>query len=178
MLGVFDSKLKTDQTKEAIRKHTGEPFAAQLIYKDVKEFGEKSTSADIAAGKLLGYISNIQLGSPQLAWTQGYEAFIRHFNDKLREYEQFVEAPLAVNQRIRMLQNAVRNQPVLAAVAATDRQLRARSGDAITYESYYELLLAAAQEYDDSKKGAGKQNGDYAWHTVQAGQPYRKIYLF
>ena len=67
MLGVFDSKLKTDQAKEAIRKHVGEPFAAQLIYKDVKEFGEKSTSADIKAGKLLGYISNVQLGSPQLA---------------------------------------------------------------------------------------------------------------
>ena len=161
MLSVFDKKLQTDQAKEAIRQHCNSKYPAQLIYKTVKAHAEKGTGAQIESHRLLGYLTTVRWGSPTLHWNSGCEAFVRHYKDKIRTYEKDKKtAPFPDDIKLVMFQNALSGHPDLAAVQQTDEMLRARTGDSIDFEKYFDLVISAAQRYDKSKAGStGKVKG-------------------
>ena len=146
MLAVFDKKLKTDQAKEAIRKHCDSTYAAQLVYAEVKAHSERGTGAQIESHRLLGYLTTVRWGSATLRWNSGCEAFVRHYKDKIREYEKGKKtAPFPDDIKLVMLQNAIATHPDLAAVQQTDEMLRARTGDSLDFDKYFDLVILAAQ---------------------------------
>ncbi len=159
MLAVFDKKLRTDKAKEAVRQHYSKPNAAQLIFRDVKAHAEEGTGAQIDSHRLLGYLTTVRWGSPTLRWTGTTEAFVRHWRDKVRQYENVSDqTPFGDPLKMVMLQNAVAEHPELSRVAAMDEQLRSRGKDPMGFEAYYALLISTAERYDKTTRSghAGK----------------------
>ena len=165
LYSVLNRVLKTDTGKDAVRKYES-TRDAQQVYKEVKEYGEVSTRADIERTDTLTYLATAKLGDG--SWKNDTYSFILHWIDKVREYEKNVESEaekLSDNQKATMLQVAVRNIDDLRKVQETARQLKVTGTDT-KWTHYLGLLKSAAQSYDKvHRRGKGHTRTRQVYHA-------------
>lgn len=150
MYSVFEEKLKTDFGRHLVREHEAD-FDAHTIYKELSDHARKSTQAAIDSSELLSYITTTRMSNDR--WRGTAKSFILHWCDKLRLYEDLVEASdrFTDNVKMAMLQNAVSGIAALHQVKTTAAHEIARGGTALTYQQYKTLLLSAAATYDEKR---------------------------
>ena len=144
---VFEEKVLTNTGKALVRKYE-RSFDAQKIYKGLLAYSKESTQATIDTAELLQYISTVKLH--KVAWKGTYHAFILHWCDKLRLYEDMVSVDDHFTHRIKrvMLQNAVAGVPSLNHVKTVSDHDKAHGKGELSYDSYVNLLLSAASTHD------------------------------
>ena len=150
MYAVFEKTLLTDKGKSYVREHEKDSDA-QSIYQKMKEHCLKSTSAAIESARILAYISSVQIDDG--SWKGGAQSFILHWQNQVRLYETMVASSrhYTDDHKQAMLESAVHPLPELRDVKhRADQNLAA--GINTTYEQYVDLLLSAAQSYDEEFK--------------------------
>jgi hypothetical protein len=87
MMQVFVHKFTTSQAIQAIQENYQKPFAAQKVWKAVREHHEIGQGAKMASTELLRFITTSRWGKGEYKWTDGTESYVRYFANKIREYE-------------------------------------------------------------------------------------------
>ena len=151
MYSVFEEKLQTDMGKYYVRQHDAD-FDAQAIFESLSTYAKKSTQASIDTADLLSYITTIKLHDS--TWRSGAHAFVLHWCDKLRVYEDLVPQSdhFTDNVKLIMLQNTVTGVSELNQVKVQSAHDIAHGKSSLTFTSYKDLLLSAATVYD-TKRG-------------------------
>ena len=112
------------------------------------------TSASKAAAekrKLTQYLTNTVLDSQFRGTSQ---QFVLHFNEQFRQLDDLTDMSERMPDSTKMvlLQNAVKNIPLLSIVETLDEYTSTTSGHGscahLTYTSYYNLLINAGVRYD------------------------------
>ena len=151
---VLNKVLRTDNGKASVRQYE-KTRDAQQVYRLVKQHCEQSTKANIIRSDIMSYISNVRLGDG--TWNGTMEAFVIHWCEQVRAYEK--DAPkeelFSGQQKMVMLQNAVRPIDDLRKVHETARHLKAGDGTKTEWDQYVDLLKSAAQEYDARRGSTG-----------------------
>ena len=112
MLSVFDKKLMTSQATAAIHALAKKPYPAQKIWKSVRKHNEESTTASMQSSQLITYLTGVKWNSPEYRWKGGSEAFIRHYCDKIREYEDMNTPDIFSNDfKLNLLQETISTHP-------------------------------------------------------------------
>ena len=147
MISVFDKKLQTDQAKETMRMHKNAEYQAQLVLRDIKKYGEESTTASIASSKIMEYLVSAKWGSPTTRWKGGATGYVRYWKEQCRCYEEMTGIdPFPDRTKITMLQSAVSTLPELNAIKTQDEHMRAVNKDyKLSFQAYYDLLISAAE---------------------------------
>ena len=145
MMSVFKNHILTDKEKSITAMHTtGEE--AQLVWKELVEYHKESTQADNVCEMLLNYIvtSRIDDGT----WTGSAHAYLLHWNKQVNDYnEKKTNGKILDEQKRTHLEATVKGNPKLANVK-TMSQLQGKLGTQINYQTYFDLLLEAAIQYD------------------------------
>jgi len=154
MYAVFEEKLQTDMGKYYVRLHEHD-FNAQTVFHKLSEYARTSTQASIDTADLLSYITSVKLHKSN--WRGTSHAFILHWCDKVRMYEEMVPHSdhFTGNIKTIMLQNTVVGVSELHQVKTQSDHDRAHGGTTLSYDKYLNLLLSAASTYD-SKRGLAK----------------------
>ena len=145
MMSVFKNHILTDKGKSIIAMHTA-AGEAQLVWKELVEYHKESTQADNVCEMLLNYIvtSRIDDGT----WTGSAHAYLLHWNKQVNDYnEKKTNGKILDEQKRTHLEAAVKGNPKLANVK-TMSQLQGKLGTQINYQTYFDLLLEAAIQYD------------------------------
>ena len=145
MMSVFKNHILTDKGKSIIATHTA-AGEAQKVWKELVDYHKDSTQADNVCEMLLNYIvtSRIDDGT----WTGGAHAYLLHWNKQVNEYnEKKTTGKILDEQKKIHLEAAVKGNPKLANVK-TMSQLQGKLGTQINYQTYFDLLLEAAIQYD------------------------------
>jgi hypothetical protein len=144
---ILESKVQTDRGRAIVRLHEVDRDAQQ-VYQKLRAHHTSSTKAKMNSSDLLTYITSAKLGSG--VWSGSTEAFITHWQNQVRLYERLCEATerFSDGQKTTMLQNAVGTIDALAAVRQNAELERTKSGIALTYDQYCNLLTSAAIAYD------------------------------
>ena len=87
MYAVFERNLLTDYGKLLVRQHA-DNFDAQAIYSALSIYALQSTKAALSSSNLLSYITSAHLGHN--TWKGTTTAFILHWQEQVRRYEQLV----------------------------------------------------------------------------------------
>jgi hypothetical protein len=160
MYAVAELTLKTDFGKTCVRshEHTGN---AQLVYKELFEYMEKSTKASLSSQSLLAYITSARMGDG--SWKGTAHSFILHWQNQVRIYHSLIALPdkFSDNVLLQMLQNSVHPIEELRQVKNQADQYKTTTGNALSYDEYCNLLLSAAQQYDHAL--SGKKGRHPAW---------------
>lgn len=168
MMSVCNRKLRTDKGKEIIRTHKKKKFQAQLVLRDIKEYGQKSTSAKTTARKILKSLMDARVNSPTTRWKGGTAGFVRGWKEQCDQYEELKGKPLDEDSKLTMLQTAVRPIPDLNTITTQSTISGALDKDKeVTFAQYYELLETAAEQYDEEHgKAATKSRRQVFLHEV------------
>ena len=144
---VFEDKVLTNTGKTLVRKFE-ETYDAQSIYKGLLHHSKESTQATIDIAELLTYITTVKLH--KISWKGTYYAFILHWCDKLRLYEDMVDIQDHFTHKLKkiMLQNVVAGVASLNQVKTQSDHDKAHGKPELTYDSYVTLLLSAASTHD------------------------------
>ena len=147
MYAVFERVLQTDKGKALVRSHEA-TADAQTIFKDLCIDALKSTCSSIDSSRLLAYITSVKIGDGH--WNGTAHSFILHWQEQVQLYESLVDSAAHFNpeQKMHMLQNVVHPLQDLRQVKNQADQLQAFHGKTMSYESYCNLLLSAASNYD------------------------------
>ncbi len=146
MYSVLQKTLLTDQGKACVHQYEASSDA-QAIIRDMREYSTMSTKYS-SDGK----------------WNGTLVAFIHHWQEQVRKYENLVPSKDHFSDGLKknMLQNAVSDIEELHNIRGTSNQLRGYLGTQITYHAYGQLLLSAAEQYDQKllpkSSGAGKSH--------------------
>ena len=171
MVSVCNKKLRSDKAKEIIREHKGKRFQAQLILRDVQEYGQKSTSAKAASRKILKSLMDARVNSPTPRWKGGTLGFVRSWKEQCDQYEELKGQPLDEDSKLTMLQTAVRPFPDLRSIATQSTISGALDKDKeVTFAQYYELLQTAAEQYDEEHGKSIAKSRRQVFHTEFDGQ--------
>ena len=151
--------LQTDKGKSLIRENDADRDA-QKVVRDLVEHHKKSTKSDLESQDKLLYLMTASIGTAQSKWRGSASAFLHHWLEQLRSYEDAIPAGAQLNdeQKRVFLQNAVKGVPKLAAVASTNRSLKAAGHGTGDFEAYKKLLFSTATEYD--KEHESKYGGE------------------
>jgi hypothetical protein len=146
---VLESKVQTDRGKAVIMNMD---FAAQNVYKKLKNYHLKSTKAKIESSVILSYITSASLVDG--SWKGTTEAFIIHWKNQVCLCEKHGPPTdhFSDGQKRIMLQNAVNGIDELCQVKNTADHMGATSGTTLTYDEYVALLLSAASAYNEQFK--------------------------
>ena len=147
LYAVFERVLQTDKGKALLQAYEDEADAQQ-IFKELCEDALQSTCSSIDSSRLLSYITSVRIGDGH--WNGSSHSFILHWQEQVRLYESLVDSSAHFNsgQKMHMLQNAVHPLQELHQVKNQADQLQAFHGKTMKYESYCNLLLSAASNYD------------------------------
>ena len=147
MYAVFTTILQTDKGKALVRENASS-YNAQVVHRDLYQHAQCSTRSSVEAADLLTYITTARLGTG--IWKGSTEAFIIHWQDQVRKYEQLVDSADSFSESVKrtMLENAVNSVDNLRIVKSQADQFQVRMGTPITYEQYSSLLQSASQTYD------------------------------
>ena len=145
---VFNDCLQTDTGKSLVRTYE-RTYDAQTIYKELKAHATASTQANIDTDELLSYLTSTKLNKSH--WRGTHHAFILHWCDQLRKYEDMIDKVDHFTQNVKMvmLQNAVSNVPALHQVKTQSAHDIARGEPPLDYNKYKILLLSAATIEDE-----------------------------
>ena len=112
LYAVFERTLQSDKGKAIVRAHES-TFDAQKVYKEMYDYCNRSTRAQLTSSGLLSYITSARLGDG--SWKSGTNKFILHWEEQVRQYEKLVQSEDHFSDAIKlhMLQNAVHPVPEL-----------------------------------------------------------------
>jgi len=166
LYAVFERVLQTDKGKALVRLYE-KTANAQRIFEELCQDALRSTRSSIDSSRILSYITSVRIGDGQ--WNGSTHSFILHWQEQVRLYESLVDQTAHFNsgQKMHMLQNAVHPLQDLRNVKNQADQLQAFHGKAIKYESYCNLLLSAASNYDAQYAHKGRTDRS-------AGKPARR----
>jgi hypothetical protein len=147
LYSVFERTLQSDKGKAIVRSHE-DKFDAQKVYKEMYDYCNRSTRAQLKSSTLLSYITSVRLDNG--SWKSGMHKFILHWEEQVRQYEKLVPPNDHFSEAIKlhMLQNAVHPVPELRQVKVQADQMTTQTGNKLTYPKYVSLLYSAAAPYD------------------------------
>ena len=150
---VLVTSLQTEKGRELVKEFEGD---ARSIILQLHHYHTKSNVAQHDIITLTTDITNLTLND---SWKGTVRQFLSHFKEKLRLLDSLVPVSdqLPETTRITFLQRAVQQNHDLRQIHVTDSVWRFKtdSTDALTFDTYYNLLWDAAHQYDlhQVKKG-------------------------
>ena len=150
---VLVTSLQTEKGRELVKEFEGD---ARSIILKLQHYHTKSNVAQHDIIILTTDITNLTLND---SWKGTVRQFLSHFKEKLRLLDSLVPVSdqLPETTRITFLQRAVQQNHDLRQIHVVDSvwRFKTESTDALTFETYYNLLWDAAHQYDlhQSKKG-------------------------
>ena len=157
---VLVTSLQTEKGRELVKEFEGD---ARSIILKLHHYHTKSNVAQHDIITLTTDITNLTLND---SWKGTVRQFLSHFKEKLRLLDSLVPVSdqLPETTRITFLQRAVQQNHDLRQIHVMDSVWRFKtdSPEALTFETYYNLLWDAAHQYD--------------LHQVKKG-PQRKAFL-
>jgi hypothetical protein len=123
-------------------------FDAQKVYKEMYDYCNHSTRAQLTSSTLLSYITSTRLSDG--SWKSSTNKFILHWEELVWQYEKLVKKRDHFLEAIKlhMLQSAVHAVPKLRQVKVQADQLATQTGRQLSYVEYVTLLYSAAVQYD------------------------------
>ena len=145
---VLNRCLLTDQGKAFVREHEAD-YDAQAVYIKLIAHAKVSTSAELTKDQLIEFLTSTKLDSH---WRGTTEGFVLHWREQMRLLEDLSPPSERYSSGIkkRMLSSAVKLIPELANIKNIDNNMATSSGRALDYNQYYDLLLSAAVQRDDT----------------------------
>ena len=150
---VLVTSLQTEKGRELVKEFEGD---ARSIILQLHHYHTKSNVAQHDIITLTTDITNLTLND---SWNGTVRQFLSHFKEKLRLLDSLVPVSdqLPETTRITFLQRAVQQNHDLRQIHVMDAVWRFKtdSTDALTFDTYYNLLWDAAHQYDlhQVKKG-------------------------
>ena len=150
---VLVTSLQTEKGRELVKEFEGD---ARSIILQLHHYHTKSNVAQHDIITLTTDITNLTLND---SWKGTVRQFLSHFKEKLRLLDSRVPVSdqLPETTRITFLQRAVQQNHDLRQIHVIDSVWRFKtdSTDALTFDTYYNLLWDAARQYDlhQVKKG-------------------------
>ena len=150
---VLVTSLQTEKGRELVKEFEGD---ARSIILKLHHYHTKSNVLQHDIITLTTDITNLTLND---SWKGTVRQFLSHFKEKLRLLDSLVPVSdqLPETTRIPFLQRAVQQNHDLSQIHVMDSvwRFKADSTDALTFDTYYNLLWDAAHQYDlhQLKKG-------------------------
>ena len=150
---VLVTSLQTEKGRELVREFEGDARSIILL---LHHYHTKSNVSQHDIITLTMDITNLTLND---SWKGTFRQFLSHFKEKLRLLDNLVHVSdqLPETTRITFLQRAVQQNHDLRQIHVMDSVWRFKtdSTDALTFDTYYNLLWDAAHQYDlhQVKKG-------------------------
>ena len=150
---VLVTSLQTEKGRELVKKFEGD---ARSIILQLHHYHTKSNVAQHDIITLTTDITNLTLND---SWKGTVRQFLSHLKEKLRRLDSLVPVSdqLPETTRITFLQRAVQQNHDLRQIHVMDSVWRFKtdSTDALTFDTYYNLLWDTAHQYDlyQVKKG-------------------------
>ena len=147
---VLVTSLQTEKGRELVKEFEGD---ARSIILQLHHYHTKS---NVAQHDIITLTTNLTLND---SWRGTVRQFLSHFKEKLRLLDSLVPVSdqLPETTRITFLQRAVQQNHDLIQIHVMDSVWRFKtdSTEALTFETYYNLLWDAAHQYDihQIKKG-------------------------
>ena len=166
---VFEDKIQTNMGRHLVRKYE-KTYDAQSIYAELVAYAKESTQASIEASNILSYLTTVKLH--KIAWKGTYHAFILHWINKLRLYEEMVpfEDHFTNSVKKTLLENTVMGVPILRNVKNQADHDKAHGKAPLSYDNYLTILLSAAATHDADSgyRQRGKLNAYSTSHLYGA----------
>ena len=179
MYAVLEQKVMTDQGKAYVRSHEKD-FDAHQVYAKLKTYHLKSTRAKINSSTLLQYITSVKITDGD--WKGSTHGFLLHWENQIRLYEsQLDDKKEHFSPRVKriMLENAVHPLDELRQVKVTADLEVVMSGKELTYQQYFDLLLAASSSYDAQHASNRRTKRTVYFHNQEAfGDEYIQFSWF
>ena len=150
---VLVTSLQTEKGRELVKEFEGD---ARSIILQLHHYHTKSNVAQHDIITLTTDVTNLTLND---SWKGTVRQFLSHFKEKLRLLDSLVPVSdqLPETTTITFLQRAVQQNHDLRQIHVMDSVWRFKtdSTDALTFDTYYDLLWDAAHQYDlhQVKKG-------------------------
>ena len=150
MYKVFNETLQTDMGRTTFGKYL-RSADAHAVWKEYSDYMTTSSKCASEKRKLTHYVTNTVLDNQFRGTTQ---QFVLHFNLQFRRLDELTDLSVRMPDSIKMalLQNAVKNIPLLSIVETLHEYTSTTSGDGsfthLNYLSYYNLLINACVRYD------------------------------
>ena len=150
---VLVTSLQTEKGRELVKEFEGD---ARSIILKLHHYHTKSNVAQHDIITLTTEITNLTLND---SWKGTVRQFLSHFKEKLRLLDSLVPVSdqLPETTRLTFLQRAVQQNHDLRQIHVMDSVWRFKtdSAEALTFDTYYNLLWDAAHQYDlhQTKKG-------------------------
>ena len=150
---VLVTSLQTEKGRELVKEFEGD---AKSIILKLHRYHTKSNVAQHDIIALTTEITNLTLND---SWKGTVRQFLSHFKEKLRLLDSLVPVydQLPETTRLTFLQRAVQQNDDLRQIHVMDSVWRFKtdSTEALTFDTYYNLLWDAAHQYDlhQTKKG-------------------------
>ena len=169
---VLVTSLQTEKGRELVKEFEG---GARYIILKLHHYHTKSNVAQHDIITLTTDITNLTLND---SWKGTVRQFISHFKEKLRLLDSLVPVSdqLPETTRITFLQRAVPQNHDLRQIHVMDSVWRFKtdSTDALTFDTYYNLLWDAAHQYDlhQVKKGPQRKAFFSQQEEISDGDEY------
>ena len=164
MYSVVLTTFLTDTAKTFVREHSQDMDAQKVIAKLI-QYMKDSPRTTMEINRLTKYITGIKLDA---SWRGTHEQFLLHFKEQFRLLDDLIDPiePMCERMRRILLENAVVDIPYLRNITNTDEYQQVFSHNRkINYEQYFNLLLVAAQRYDNSSQGNPNKRRTIYTHT-------------
>ena len=159
---VLVTSLQTEKGRELVKEFEGD---ARSIILQLHHYHTKSNVTQHDIITLTTDITNLTLNN---SWKGTVRQFLSHFKEKLRLLDSLVPVSdqLPETTRITFLQRAVQQNHDLRQIHVMDSVWRFKtdSTDALTFDTYYNLLWDAAHQYDLHQIKEGPQRKEFFSH--------------
>ena len=163
---VLVTSLQTEKGRELVKEFEGD---ARSIILQLHHYHIKSNVAQHDIITLTTDITNLTLND---SWKGTVRQFLSHFKEKLRLLDSLVPVSdqLPETTRITFLQRAVQQNHDLRQIHVMDSVWRFKtdSTDALTFDTYYNLLWDAAHQYDLHQVKKGPQRKAFFSHREES----------
>ena len=164
---VLVTSLQTEKGRELVKEFEGD---ARSIILQLHHYHTKSNVAQHDIITLTTDITNLTLND---SWNGTVRQFLSHFKEKLRLLDSLVPVSdqLPETTRITFLKRAVQENHDLRQIHVMDTVWRFKtdSTDALTFDTYYNLLWDAAHQYDLHQVKKGPQRKESLLSEVDWG---------
>ena len=162
---VLVTSLQTEKGRELVKEFEGD---ARSIILQLHHYHTKSNVAQHDIITLTTDITNLTLND---SWKGTVRQFLGHFKEKLRLLDSLVPVSdqLPETTRITFLQRDVQQHHDLRQIHVMDSVWRFKtdSTDALTFDTYYNLLWDAAHQYDLHQIKKGPQRKAFFSHQEE-----------
>jgi hypothetical protein len=153
MYAVLQEHLKTNKGKSLVSQFESSPKASSIYWELVKH-ALRSTTAQFSGDTLLQYITTTRYPD---TWRVTSHDYVLHWKEQIMKYDKLELEAFPPKQKLGLLQNAAGDVSELLYIEQIGDQDVARGYQALTYESYMELLLLTCSIYDKNLNLPGKQ---------------------